>query len=220
MNGADAPQTRIVLVDDQALVRAGLRMLVESGRGFAVVGEAGDRDEALAVIAREQPDIILLELSIGGRNSLEFFTELTAAAEGDVVLPERVSSVTLPILFPPLKVKELVGDTRLLSAFRIGDEAVLEAFADELSAGQQQKLALSLALSQEADFYVLDEPLANLDQESRATAMDIILERTEGKTLVLIMHGSEEYHTLFDRIIKLDAVSGNGSRRPEHTSAV
>lgn len=86
MNGADAPQTRIVLVDDQALVRAGLRMLVESGRGFAVVGEAGDRDEALAVITREQPDIILLELSLGGRNSLEFFTELTAAAEGARVL--------------------------------------------------------------------------------------------------------------------------------------
>ncbi|HYN88552.1 MAG TPA: ABC transporter ATP-binding protein, partial [Ardenticatenaceae bacterium] len=143
-----------------------------------------------------------------------------APSEGDVVLPERVSSVTLPILFPPLKVKELIGDTCLLSAFRLWDDAVLEAFADELSAGQQQKLALSLALSQEADLYVLDEPLANLDQESRATAMDIILERTEGKTLVLVMHGSEEYHTLFDRVIRLDAASGNSGRRLENTLAV
>ena len=81
---------------------------------------------------------------------------------------------------------------------------MLEAFADELSAGQQQKLAISLALSQEADLYVIDEPLANLDPESRDTAINLILERTKEKTLVLVMHGSEEYHKLFDRVIRID----------------
>lgn len=86
MEGVEAPQIRIVLVDDQAIVRAGLRMLIESGRGFAVVGEAGDRDKALAVVAREQPDVILLELSLGGGNSLEFFRELAAAAGGARIL--------------------------------------------------------------------------------------------------------------------------------------
>jgi ATP-binding cassette subfamily B protein len=140
-----------------------------------------------------------------------------APSEGDVVLPERISSITLPISFPPLKVRDLVDDARLLSAFRLSDESVLEAFADELSAGQRQKLALSLALSQEADLYVLDEPLANLDQESRETAINLILERTKGKTLILIMHGSEEYHRLFDRVIRLDPASENGDRPRENT---
>ena len=135
-----------------------------------------------------------------------------APSQGDVALPERISSVTLPISFPPLKVKDLVSDAYLLSAFRLQDEAVLEAFADELSAGQQQKLAISLALSQEADLYVIDEPLANLDPESRDTAINLILERTKDRTLILVMHGSEEYHKLFDRVIKLDLVSGNGDR--------
>jgi ABC-type multidrug transport system ATPase subunit len=137
-----------------------------------------------------------------------------------VVLPERISSVTLPISFPPLKVKDLVNDTYLLTAFRLRDEAVLEAFADELSAGQQQKLAISLALSQEADLYVIDEPLANLDPESRDTAINLILERTKEKTLILVMHGSEEYHKLFDRVIKIDLVPDIGDRHQENFVAV
>jgi subfamily B ATP-binding cassette protein MsbA len=143
-----------------------------------------------------------------------------APTRGDVVLPERISAVTLPISFPPLKVRDLVSDTSLLSAFRLRDEAVLEASADELSAGQQQKLALSLALSREADLYVLDEPLANLDRESRDTAINLILEKTRGKTLILVMHGAEEYHGLFDRVIKLDSASGVGGRLHEHAVAV
>lgn len=140
-----------------------------------------------------------------------------APSQGDVVLPERISSITLPISFPPLKVKDLVNDTYLLSAFRLQGEAVLEAFADELSAGQQQKLAISLALSQEADLYVIDEPLANLDQESRDTAIKLILERTKEKTLILVMHGSEEYHKLFDRVIKIDLVSDIGDGHQENS---
>ena len=127
-----------------------------------------------------------------------------APSHGDIVLPKRISSVTLPITFPPLKVKDLVSDTKLLSAFRLRDQAVLDAFADELSAGQQQKLALSLALSQEADLYVIDEPLANLDPESRDTAINLILERTREKNLILVMHGSEEYHKLLDRVIRMN----------------
>ncbi len=129
---------------------------------------------------------------------------------GEVVLPERISAVTLPISFPPLKVKDLVNDAFLLSAFSLRDQAVLEAFADELSVGQQQKLAISLALSQDADLYVIDEPLANLDPESRDTAMNLILERTKRKNLILVMHGSEQYHKLFDRVIKMELVSDIG----------
>jgi ATP-binding cassette subfamily B protein len=138
-----------------------------------------------------------------------------APSRGEVVLPERISSVTLPITFPPLKVKELVSDMRLLSAFRLQDQELLEAFADELSAGQQQKLALSLALSQDADLYVIDEPLANLDPDSRDTAINLILERTKGKTLILVMHGSEEYHKLFNRVIRMNPAPADGDRRQE-----
>jgi ABC-type multidrug transport system fused ATPase/permease subunit len=126
-----------------------------------------------------------------------------APSKGDVFLPESISSITLPIVFPPMKVRDLVSDTELLAMFHLADPVLLEAEADELSAGQQQKLALIVALSKKADLYLLDEPLANLDMESRDIAMHLILERTKGKTLILIMHGSEEYQPLFDRVIRL-----------------
>lgn len=137
-----------------------------------------------------------------------------APSKGEVILPERISSVTLPISFPPLKVRDLLATSDLLTTFSLGDPALLEAAADELSAGQQQKLALLLALSQEADLYVIDEPLANLDLESRSIAMNLILERTREKTLILIMHGSEEYHPLFDRVIHIEVAREVGSRQP------
>ena len=130
-----------------------------------------------------------------------------APSDGDMALPERISSVTLPISLPPLKVKNLVSDRALLATFNLDDQSLLEAFADELSAGQQQKLALALALSKEADLYIIDEPLANLDPESRGTAIELILERTKDKNLVLIMHGSEEYHKLLDRVIRIEPVT-------------
>lgn len=86
MQGVESPHIRIVLVDADPIVRAGLRMLIGNGHGFAVVGEAGGKDEAVTVIAREQPDIILLDLDLEGRNGLEFFTELASAAKGARIL--------------------------------------------------------------------------------------------------------------------------------------
>jgi ABC-type bacteriocin/lantibiotic exporter with double-glycine peptidase domain len=120
---------------------------------------------------------------------------------GCVTLPERISAITLPLLFPPLPVRDLVDDMELLSLFNLVGEA--DAHADELSSGQQQKVALALALSREADLYLFDEPLANLDHSTRTRAMKLLMERTKGKSLVAIMHGFEEYHALFDRVVDM-----------------
>jgi len=77
---------RVLLVDDHAVVRAGLRMLLESRPGLTVVGEAGDRPTALAMASRERPDIILLDLDLGGDSSVEFLPDLQAAARGARVI--------------------------------------------------------------------------------------------------------------------------------------
>jgi len=71
---------RILLIDDHAIVLAGLRMLIESKAGLKVVGEAGNRADALALAAREQPDIILLDLDLGRESGLDFLPELLSAA--------------------------------------------------------------------------------------------------------------------------------------------
>jgi ABC-type bacteriocin/lantibiotic exporter with double-glycine peptidase domain len=129
-----------------------------------------------------------------------------APSRGEVILPERISSVTLPVIFPPLTLRELVPDSEFLSKLGLGD-VPQSALADELSAGQQQKLALALALSHNADLYVMDEPLASLDNESRQAAIELILQVTAGKGVILIMHGCQEYYKLFDRVVELDSLA-------------
>lgn len=172
---------------------------------FAYNGKPILKDFTLQLAPGEK--VVIVGSNGSGKTTLaNILSGYLSPSQGEMVLPERISSVTLPISFPPLKVKDLVGNTSLLSTFSLGDPAVLEAFADELSAGQQQKLALSLALSKDADLYIIDEPLANLDPESRDTAINLILERTGEKNLILVMHGAEEYHKRFDRVIRIEAV--------------
>jgi len=70
---------RILVIDDHAVLRAGLRMIIESHMGMVVVGEAENRRETLASIANEAPDIILLDLDLGDENGLDLLPELIAA---------------------------------------------------------------------------------------------------------------------------------------------
>jgi two-component system, NarL family, nitrate/nitrite response regulator NarL len=55
---------RVLIIDDHLLVRAGLRILLESQRGVTVVGEASHAAEAVTIITRERPNIILLDLDV------------------------------------------------------------------------------------------------------------------------------------------------------------
>ncbi|MFE2494597.1 response regulator [Streptomyces scopuliridis] len=61
-----SPPIRLLLCDDHAVVRAGLRALLSSTDGMEVVGEAGSGEEALALAARVRPDVVLMDLQLGG----------------------------------------------------------------------------------------------------------------------------------------------------------
>ena len=62
---------RVLLADDHALVRAGMRALLGELSGVEVVAEAGDGQEALRLIAEHKPDLALLDISMPGLNGLE-----------------------------------------------------------------------------------------------------------------------------------------------------
>jgi two-component system nitrate/nitrite response regulator NarL len=79
---AATSRIRVLLIDDHELVRTGLRIALERHPHLAVVGEAANRADALAIAARERPDIILLDLDLGSESSLDFLPELLAAADG------------------------------------------------------------------------------------------------------------------------------------------
>lgn len=80
------PEARVLLADDHAVLRAGLRMLLDAQTGLVVVGEAGDGRAALQLAADLQPDIILLDLSMPGLDGLEAVPLLRKAAPAARVL--------------------------------------------------------------------------------------------------------------------------------------
>lgn len=57
--------TTVLLCDDHAVVRAGLRALLGSAEGIEVVGEAGSGEEAIAQVAHLHPDVVLMDLALG-----------------------------------------------------------------------------------------------------------------------------------------------------------
>ncbi|MDQ1205622.1 response regulator transcription factor [Microbacterium sp. SORGH_AS_0862] len=72
---------RVVLVDDQALFRAGIRMLVDSQPDLSVVGEAGDGVEAIEVVRRERPDVVLMDIRMPRLDGLAATAELLRDAD-------------------------------------------------------------------------------------------------------------------------------------------
>lgn len=80
------PETRILLVDDHAVLRAGLRLLLDVEPDLCVVGEAGDGKAALALAVRLVPDLILLDLTMPGLGGLAAISALRKAAPAARIL--------------------------------------------------------------------------------------------------------------------------------------
>ena len=63
--------TRVLIVDDQSLVRAGFRLILESQPDFQVVGEAQDGEQAIALVRRHRPDVVLMDVRMPRVDGLE-----------------------------------------------------------------------------------------------------------------------------------------------------
>jgi len=77
---------RIVIVDDHAVVREGISMLIESQDDMKVTAQAANFAEALAAVKREKPGIVVMDLDLGGINIVERLPEILSASAGTRVL--------------------------------------------------------------------------------------------------------------------------------------
>ena len=77
-----AERIQVLLVDDHALVRAGIRALIEMIESVDVVGEAGNGAEALRSIERLNPHIVLLDITMPDMNGLEVLQKITSSFAG------------------------------------------------------------------------------------------------------------------------------------------
>ncbi len=100
---------RVVLVDDQNLIRQGVRSLLELSGDLVVVAEASDGEEGIAVIRRERPDVVLLDLRMPKKDGVE-------------VLKTLQSDKTLP---PTIILTTFDDDAALLEAVRAGAKGYL-----------------------------------------------------------------------------------------------
>jgi two-component system, NarL family, response regulator LiaR len=98
---ADRP-IRVLLVDDHAVVRKGLRALFEREPGIEVVGEAEDGEQAVRIVDRLRPDVILMDLEMPGVGGIEASRQISEQ-QPDVKIVVLTSHAAEEDVFPALK---------------------------------------------------------------------------------------------------------------------
>ena len=104
------------------------------------------------------------------------------------------------------RVREMSPDTVLACGSELGIDlgAVGRQAFCNLSGGAKQKTLIALALASQASLYVLDEPTASLDTQSRRDLFHLLSERAKNTTLILCSHRLEEIRTLVDQVMVLE----------------
>ncbi len=77
---------RVLLVDDQQLVRSGFRMILDAAADMEVVGEASDGREAIKLVRLESPDVVLMDVQMPGMDGLAATAEITSLPDAPRVL--------------------------------------------------------------------------------------------------------------------------------------
>ena len=77
---------KVLIADDQALVRSGFRMILESRDDLEVVGEASDGEQAIRLAGQTRPDVVLMDVRMPGLDGVAATARLTAAADAPKVI--------------------------------------------------------------------------------------------------------------------------------------
>ena len=94
---------RVLIVDDQAMIRAGFRMIIEAEPDITVVGEAGDGIEALEMAERSTPDVVLMDVRMPRMDGIEAARQMLydradrAVADGSPKLPRVLMLTTFDL---------------------------------------------------------------------------------------------------------------------------
>jgi DNA-binding NarL/FixJ family response regulator len=167
---------RVVLADDQALVRAGFRALLDAQDDIEVVGEASDGDEAVRLVRRLAPDVVLMDIRMPGTDGLA----ATRAIAGD----ERLSGARI-IILTTFELDEYVFEAIRsgASGFLVKDTEPVELLrAVRAVAGGDALLSPSVTRRLIGEF-------ANKTRESRpAPTLDVLTER-EREVMGLVAEG-------------------------------
>jgi DNA-binding NarL/FixJ family response regulator len=161
---------RVAIVDDQHLVRAGLRALLDRAGDITVVGEAADGEDAVGLVRAEQPDVVLMDIRMPGMDGIE----ATRLIAGD----ERLRQ-TRVIMLTTFDVDEHVFD-----AIRVGAAGFLlkDARPEELRQAVRVVAAGQALLSPAVTWRVMQ---AAADSPVGSTEPELLTDLTEREREVL-----------------------------------
>ena len=153
---------RVLIVDDHAVVRSGLRLVLEREDDLEVVGEAGNADEGVRVARLEKPDVVLLDVVMPGRSGIEAAAEVIEASGGAKIL-------VLSMQDDPSYVREAfaVGASGYLLK-EAADVEVVQAIRDVAAGNRYVHPALGARLAQaevDAAKKSADDPLSDRERE-------------------------------------------------------
>ncbi len=167
---------RVVLADDQALVRAGFRALLDAQDDIEVVGEASDGDEAVRVARRLAPDVVLMDIRMPGTDGL--------AATRTIAGDERLADARI-IILTTFELDEYVFEAIRsgASGFLVKDTEPVELLRAVRAVANGDAL-----LSPSVTRRLIGE-FANKTRESRpAPALDVLTDR-EREVMALVAEG-------------------------------
>jgi DNA-binding NarL/FixJ family response regulator len=165
---------RVVVVDDQALMRSGFRVLVDVAPDMEVVGEAADGAEAVALVAAHSPDVVLMDIRMPVLDGIEATRAITAA-----------NPATKVLILTPFDLDEYV-----YAALRAGASGFLlkDTRPEELLAGIRTIAAGEAMLAPSVTSRLIAEFANRPDDVPSVTPVDLA-ELTEREREVLIEVG-------------------------------
>jgi DNA-binding NarL/FixJ family response regulator len=140
MNEVATQKNRILIVDDHPLFREGLAQMIERNPEWTVCGEAANPDEAMTAIASQEPDLVIIDISLGGSSGLDLIKTVKAQYEE---LPVLVISMHDETLFAERAVRaKAMGYVMKHEPAKTVQAAISKVLAGNLYLSEQMSTAM------------------------------------------------------------------------------
>ena len=168
---------RVLIVDDQELVRTGFRLFLETQPGLAVVGEAGDGEEAIERVRELRPDVVLMDIRMPTMDGVEATARLTSGA---------IEPAPRVLVLTTFDLDEYVfGALRAGAAGFLLKDAPRERLIEAIRVVHSGEALLSPSITRR----LIEDFAARSDPIEPAAAVLAELTPREREVLVLVAHG-------------------------------